>query len=279
MPLYSCLDCLIRYRLKKLLGLLLVSHLLACSQNVSESGRLEFEAHRVAHAAGEINGSRYTNSYEALEYSVAQGFRYIELDFLTTKDGHVICLHDWGQRFADNFGFRPQSELTLAEFESALQSSAKYTNCTLLGLADWMRKNPEIKIITDVKAADNIGVLRNVAKVLPNASERVIPQVFQPENIAAIRQIGFNQLVWTLYRYRGDISSVQILAKQFSTQKDPIKLAITMPKRLAKTTLPSALQAMGIKSYVHTVNISNEADKFFENGITEIYTDLLAPAN
>ncbi len=49
----------------------------------------------LAHAGGEINGQRYTNSLEALNLNYSNGFRIFEIDIITTTDGHLVCAHDW----------------------------------------------------------------------------------------------------------------------------------------------------------------------------------------
>ena len=37
----------------------------------------------------------YTNSKESVLNSLKNGFKYIELDLLITKDNHIIAAHDW----------------------------------------------------------------------------------------------------------------------------------------------------------------------------------------
>ena len=53
-----------------------------------------FEPLRVAHAGGGIDGETYTNSYEALDRAVNDGFRYLELDLSFTSDDQLVCIHD-----------------------------------------------------------------------------------------------------------------------------------------------------------------------------------------
>lgn len=49
----------------------------------------------IAHGAGQIDGKKYTNSLEALELAVKNGYKFIELDLLITKDKRIIAAHDW----------------------------------------------------------------------------------------------------------------------------------------------------------------------------------------
>lgn len=49
----------------------------------------------IAHAGGPISKNIYTNSKESVLNSLKNGFKYIELDLLITKDNHIIAAHDW----------------------------------------------------------------------------------------------------------------------------------------------------------------------------------------
>ena len=47
----------------------------------------------IAHAAGEIDGFRYTNSLEAVQSAIDSGYRFIEMDMRQTLDGHYFGAH------------------------------------------------------------------------------------------------------------------------------------------------------------------------------------------
>ena len=49
----------------------------------------------IAHAGGSNNSYTYTNSLEAFNISLSNGFNYFEADFITTSDGHYVSVHDW----------------------------------------------------------------------------------------------------------------------------------------------------------------------------------------
>lgn len=49
----------------------------------------------IAHAGGGIDGFKYTNSLEAVERSIENGFKMIELDLLVSSDGKIVAVHDW----------------------------------------------------------------------------------------------------------------------------------------------------------------------------------------
>ena len=54
-----------------------------------------FSTSFIAHAAGGIDGKTYTNSLEAINNSIDNGFKLIELDLLVTDDGKIVAQHDF----------------------------------------------------------------------------------------------------------------------------------------------------------------------------------------
>jgi hypothetical protein len=231
-----------------------------------------FEALRIAHAGGGINGTTYTNSYEALNDNMEKGFLYFELDFIFTSDDKLVCLLDWEYNFEKLFGFKTSEKLTLKEFEQLVNDRSKFTLCTLDGLALWMKENPSAYIVTDMKES-NVKALSLIYNALPDAHKRVIPQIYQPQNFDVVKRIGFDRIIWTLYRFGGNAESVLFWITTF---QGPV--AITMPRERAESTLPADLKLMNVSSYVHTINDPQEAERFITKfGITEIYTDFLLP--
>jgi glycerophosphoryl diester phosphodiesterase len=231
-----------------------------------------FQIHRIAHAGGGLGKTAYTNSYQALDVNIDKGFRYFEIDFVFTSDDRLVCLHDWRKNFKRIFGFETKQRLSLEEFERLTEENKKFTNCTLEGLAEWMRKNPTAYIVTDVKD-DNLKALRQIHEVLPDADKRVIPQIYEPSNFDKVSSMGFHQLIWTLYRYQGGGNQVIQWVERWQAA-----VAVTMPKDRAESPLPNALGEREIPTYVNTINKSEEMDRFMkEFGVTEIYTDFLPP--
>ncbi len=239
------------------------------NETIKKSLPDSFIAYRVAHAGGGIHGETYTNSLEALNENYKKGFKFFEIDFSFTKDNRLVCLHDWEINFAQRFGHYPNEKPTLIEFEKLVKDQKQIHNCTLDGLAKWLKQHPSAFIITDVKER-NIEALSIIYDKIPDASHRIIPQIYYPENFDKAKKIGFKQVIWTLYRYAGDNHSVIEWAKKF---KGPF--AITMARDRADSELPRNLHALNIPTYVHTINDTREYEKYKTKGITEIYTDFL----
>lgn len=232
--------------------------------------KLVFEISRVAHAGGGINGKTYTNSYDALNFNIKKGFRYFELDFSFTEDEKLVCLHDWTHSFQRSFGFSTDKKVTLAEFKKLVAEKSEFEKCTLDGLSVWLQENPGAYIVTDVKD-DNYKALQIIAAEIPDSARRVIPQVYDPINFNKIKQLGYEQMIWTLYRYLGDVESVLEWVDTFETP-----VAVTMPRQRVTTSLPLELQKKGVPTYVHTVNSRKEKKYLLEQmHVSEIYTDFL----
>ena len=94
----------------------------------------------VIHAGGVVGGDVGTNSLESLNNSFYNGYRYIELDFNFTTDGHLVCVHDWQKNyFGSDYNFK--GAVSLEEFKQ-LKIEGKYTPLTLKTLEDWLMNKP-----------------------------------------------------------------------------------------------------------------------------------------
>jgi len=231
-----------------------------------------FNALRIAHAGGGILGNTYTNSYDALNLNIKNGFLYFEIDFSFTKDNKLVCIHDWEGSFKRSFGFETKERPSLETFEFLSRNASRFNKCTLDGLADWMKEHPSAILITDIKE-NNIEALQIIATSIPDAKRRVIPQVHQPMEFDPVKKIGFESIIWTLYKFRGTNNHVVNWVAKFSGP-----FAITMPEKMARTDLPARLKNKNIPTYVHTINDKESMKIYIDKyDLTEIYTDTLQP--
>jgi glycerophosphoryl diester phosphodiesterase len=202
-----------------------------------------------------------------LEYN-KDAYELFEIDFTWTSDGQLVCLHDWGSNFKNIFGKQTLSPLSLGEFKKLAASHADFENCTVDSLVNWLRQNSTKRIVTDVKSR-NIEALRLISNTFPEHVQRFIPQIYQPAEYAVVTEMGYRDVIWTLYRY----------AEPDGHVVDDLRVmdlyAVTMPRTRAIGGLAIELDKIGVKSYVHTINKAGEAKKFFKLGIDEIYTDWL----
>ena len=224
---------------------------------------------RVAHAGGSYKNYSYTNSLEALNFNIKKGVKFFELDFSFTADNQIVCLHDWGENFFQSFGFNIIEKPTLENFKTLVKKQKKYHNLTLDDLATWLKKNPKAMIITDFKD-DNLKGLKIITKSINNYANRVIPQIYQPDEYNEVKKLGYKHIIWTLYRYPH--SRRKVLRNVYKMDL----FAVTFSSFWADQNLGNILKEKNISTYIHTINSEKEKTFFMEKcGVTEIYSDSL----
>ncbi len=222
----------------------------------------------IAHAGGGYAGQNYTNSIEALDSNHAAGFRYFEIDFSWTHDGQMVCLHDWDKTFKKLFGYKPKQPIDLTDFKQLVDGHDGFQVCTLDTLADWLRDKPDVKIITDIKY-HNLQGLQNITLQFPELIKQFIPQIYQPEEYSVIKGLGYEELIWILYQYKGSKKSVLEQAANMDL------LAISMRASQAKNRTLKKLLALH-RIFVYTINKDRIKNKLINQyGVTGIYTDFL----
>lgn len=222
----------------------------------------------VAHAGGGYKGQTYTNSIEALDYN-SRAYNFFEIDFSWTSDGHLVCIHDWDHSFKRSFGLEPQGPVSLSRFIALNKSNSSVEKCTIYTLAEWLRRNPHARIVTDVKE-NNVGALDFIARTFPDLQQRFIPQVYQPSEYFYLKHLNYKDVIWTLYRFGGSDDAV------LSNLHAMNLLGLTMPRARALRGLAERARAeTGVLTYVHTINSEDEFAKFRSLGVSQIYTDFL----
>jgi glycerophosphoryl diester phosphodiesterase len=226
----------------------------------------------VAHAGGRVLGRAYTNSFEALEENYARGFRVFELDFSWTADQQLVLLHDWEaswRRLAPKHwhGRVPN----LAEF-SLIDSPTGLRLMSLDDLLAWMQERPAARIITDVKR-NNIAGLEQIASRIPTElKHRFLVQIYAPEELPSVRQLGFEQVLFTVYRSTLSVSTIERFAR------DAGLTGLVLPLYRAERGDFNALRgATDLPLLVHTINDPITGQWLLEQGYAGLYTDDLLP--
>ena len=101
----------------------------------------------IAHAGGTIDGLKYTNSKEAMDYSYEQGFRLFELDIIETSDGKYVAAHDWGH-WAKETNFKGEVPVSREAFLKH-KIRGKYTVLDMDAINSWFKTHPDAILITD----------------------------------------------------------------------------------------------------------------------------------
>jgi glycerophosphoryl diester phosphodiesterase len=224
---------------------------------------------RIAHAGGQIGATTYTNSIEALDANYEKGFRAFEIDFSWTSDHQLVCMHDWEQSFERSFGLPPTAPISLSDFEELVRDRSAYKKCSLTSFMQWFADHPQALLVTDVKER-NLDALEHIGSNYPQFLARIIPQIYQPSEYPIVRELGFEKIIWTLYKFSGGPLAV------LNAIQDMELYAIAMNTARAEQNLGQELDALGISSYVHTINDYADSLFFRSLGIDEIYTDSLS---
>lgn len=222
---------------------------------------------KIIHAGGAIHGRVGSNSLEALNNTYALGQRFIEMDFVLSSDGVPVCLHDWSQFYSNSLS----SEPITAEAFSRVKIFNFYTSVTLDSLVAWLNAHPDVYIITDIKE-DNVGVLRQIAGKHPEIMPRLIPQIYQYDEYAPVRAMGYSNIILTLYRlptYEDKVNTKQNV--RFALRCG--LLAVTADVTLADPAFVEAFAEAGVPLFVHTVNDAATQEALRQMGVSGFYTD------
>lgn len=221
---------------------------------------------RVAHAGGSVDGLTYTNSIEALNRNKDR-FILFEIDLMQLADGSIICLHDLGPSAEMHFGKAVGEITSLDEFLELRQFNPILTPCTLDELADWFEQNPEKFLVTDAKT-DNLALLSSISSRHPALTAQTIPQIYYFEEFESVRELGFENQIFTSYISRPSAEEILTAVEAFRF------FAITLSADEVGD-LTQDLSSRGVPSYVHTVNDLIWFSKLREWGVSNIYTDHL----
>ena len=225
----------------------------------------------IAHAGGAVQGDTVTNSKEAVEQAIANGYQYIELDMALTTDGKIAMIHDWESSASYYLGLGPNKAVSFEKYQQCKVLN-KYTPLTMEALAKILQNNPQVRIITDTKE-DNLAVLTAIKKQYPQIVKQIIPQIYQYKEYETVKQLGYDKIILTMYKMSNERNGARIA--RFVQEHDIY--AVTMSEELMNTGLAKTLQSYGIAVYMHTINNLSQTVKALSAGAYGIYTDTLLP--
>ena len=220
----------------------------------------------IAHAGGAIYGYRLSNSLEAIENAYANGFRLIELDFQITSDQKYVLLHDW-ESMAERMLFS-RGQRTREEFLAA-DTFAGLTLLDLDMLVTWLEAHPDCRIVTDAKC-ENLPFLEHLSSLA--LKDRFIPQTYSYEEYKSAKELGFNDVILTLYAMNSPVHEVV----SFIHKEKPF--ALTIPEAVLNEELLTRVADVGVVVYTHTVNDLSIFEKWRKFGLHGIYTDYFIPS-
>lgn len=230
----------------------------------------EIDMSYIIHAAGEIDGYTTTNSLEALEKSYADGNRLIEIDFNFTSNLYAVCVHDWNYAIMPGYDKEKAKRPTVKQYRET-KIYGKFTPLELDSLVDYLASHEDLYIITDCKEY-NMVLARKIKEEHPKFMDRFIMQVYSEKDYKEISAFGYNKIIFTLYdldwKTKTDTEYLVNFAKEH-----PV-FAYTFPHELCDIDgyVENMLKS-GVPLFIHTVNDKELQQKYFDMGITGIYTD------
>ncbi|WP_350285902.1 hypothetical protein [uncultured Croceitalea sp.] len=214
----------------------------------------------IAHAGGEVNGIKSTNSKEALDQNYKKGFRLFELDIIKTSDGKLVAAHDWKMwaRFTDFEGTLPP---THAEFMKR-KIYGDYHTLDMKGINSWFKAHPDATLVTD-KLNDPVAFANAFID-----KDRLLMELFSVMTIDEASRNGIQAIISQepLLRLRGDkINFLKINNVKYA--------AVSRRIIRSQTKLLEQLRDNGIKVYVYNVNFDAGKDERYvqENEIGLVY--------
>lgn len=232
----------------------------------------------IVHAAGRLEGVDTegnlriydgSNSLEGLMQCSEAGTRFVELDFNFTSDGELVCLHDWYKQYAD--AITDYEALTLEEFLDA-SIYRNFTPICLDDVAQWLRDNTDSYIITDIKD-DNPRGLAKIADDYPELKKRFIVQIYAEEEYDVARELGFDYIIYTLYRLDWAGKTDWRHLDEFEAEHPLVGYTFNYTLIHDAAGYLDGMLSIGVPLFIHTVNGDEEQGKYFEMGIDGIYTD------
>jgi glycerophosphoryl diester phosphodiesterase len=216
----------------------------------------------IAHAGGRIGGQVYTNSLAAFNQAYARGFRMIEVDFLKTADGVVVCGHDWYDFDATPSYQQFLQRRTLGPFQS----------CTFTELLEWLDRHPDVLLISDAK----IDVISINQALHDSLGVRLLAQAYNVADVRLMHEAGISNIILTLYRAGNRNARLDEIS---AIAASGIKIgALTMPAIDALTGAAIfAKSRLEVPVYTHTINACWLSKVFWALGVDAVYTDDLGP--
>jgi glycerophosphoryl diester phosphodiesterase len=223
----------------------------------------------IAHAAGGFEGRRYRNSMEALERNHELGHRFFELDFSWTSDKQLVGIHDWKNSYRRLFKEADHESAPSYKQLLSLTMDNNETIVTMPRLKQWLADNPSSYIVTDIKGY-NVRALKLMKRELGEQYKQVIPQLYHPKNYQELRELGYRNIIFTLYATH--IGTEKIIS---FVADNPLVAVTVHPKKPGFAEMVPAFNALDRFVYVHTYNTLADYDKYTAMGVDGLYTDFL----
>lgn len=235
----------------------------------------------IAHALGNAGEYTYTNTREALEESLAEGYKVLEVDLSLTSDGEVVCRHTW---YSDTYDVSYDG--TIPDLETFKNEKYFGVLTTLSGreLLEIWAEYPELYFVSDVKQDENTNLLEVLEKLVALAREmgqeklleHLIVQLYDIEDYDRINEIyPIKHWLFTTYQLP-DTPGAEVEAAAFAAEKG--FGVLTVPAWcMSSDYFIELADAYGLNLFIHTIDTPESVRKSSRRGIYGYYSDFLVP--
>lgn len=235
----------------------------------------------VAHALGNAGEYTYTNTLDALEESISEGFRNLEVDLSLTSDGEVVCRHTW---YSDDFDVSYNGKVPdLATFEKE-KYFGTLTPLTGRKLLEVWSEHPELYFITDVKQDEVTDLYEVMEKFVSLAKEmgkeelldHLIVQLYNISDYDKINAIyPIKHWIFTTYQLP-ETPGAEVEAAEYSDEMN--FGAFTVPAWcMTNDYFIDLANANHLALFVHVLDTRDQVYKAANRGMYGFYTDYISP--
>lgn len=236
----------------------------ATKKGISEDTRVRLHQHlklvktnKIAHAGGEIDGVKYSNSLEAIKQS-ANKFKLIEVDICRAKDGLIVAHNGLESKYGFNSRF---DEITIKSFSQS-RFNGKYKPLLFSDLAKYA-VDKYVCFVLDTKEEGKgfSQCLKEISSLCMkyNVLNKFIPQVYCQNDFKTAITCGFDKCLIALWknfdtRIFSD-ETFEFLDSCFSNHDiKPMGISLRYEKKgIVNIDRPEVLKlhAYGVRIYIH----------------------------
>lgn len=175
--------------MKRLLLLLIMLFLFSCTV---QQEREECNPELIAHAGGGVGNHIYTNSREAMEQALENGYRFIEFDLQFTSDSVLVAAHSWSD-FNSMTGFAHWGDSVPSYNEfSARKICGAYTPLSAHEINAFFESNNGLFLVTDKISEPEV-----LERYFPNLKERMVVEAFSFKHYQHLKSEGYFRVLYS----------------------------------------------------------------------------------
>ncbi len=237
----------------------------------------------ISHAMGGVDGYSYTNCLEGFQENYAEGHRVFEVDLEYTSDDELVVWHHWNRQVCSEH--RKGKAPTYRQFMN-YRIFDRFTPLDLEALLRLMNEYPDVRIVVDGKYPKSSTVKREYRTIvktakklgIPEVLDRMVVELYNKDMFDVVDGVHhFKAYMLTLYKLFDEApksSKLESLAK-FCKRKGIATIA--MYADWWKPKYFDIIDPLGLDIALYTVNSANDAERFFDQGVTALFTDFLPP--